>query len=222
MTDLTRNVARKSSQGTEDTATYHHGELPATLMTLALEHIQAHGTEKLSLRALAREAGVSPTAPYRHFPSKQCLLAAIAAQGFQTLREEHLRTAAKGLAPEPRLQTMAMSYINFALENPISYQLMFGAMLADFSEYEMLQTAATGAYEEVDRALGELVEARGLDVEVPDLAGAMWAFLHGLSSLLISQPNLGGGDAKPMQALARLRESPERALNLVFGHLIRP
>ncbi|MEM7004211.1 MAG: TetR/AcrR family transcriptional regulator [Pseudomonadota bacterium] len=118
MTDLTRSVARKSSQGTEDTATYHHGELPATLMTLALEHIQAHGTEKLSLRALAREAGVSPTAPYRHFPSKQCLLAAIAAQGFQTLREEHLRTAAKGLAPEPRLQTMAMSYINFAQTSP--------------------------------------------------------------------------------------------------------
>ena len=66
--------------------TYHHGDLPETLMALALEHIAESGTEKLSLRALAREAGVSATAPYRHFPSKQCLLA-------ETLRREGARSA---------------------------------------------------------------------------------------------------------------------------------
>lgn len=199
---------------------YHHGELPATLMALALQHIEAHGTEKLSLRALAREAGVSPTAPYRHFRSKQCLLAAVATQGFQTLREEHLRTNASDLSNPARLQALAMNYVNFALQNPVCYQLMFGSLLGDFSEYDMLQTSAAGAYEEVDRVLSAYVNERGMTVEVPQLAGAMWAFLHGLSSLIINQPNLGSAQSKPMQALATLRDSPDAALALMFGHLL--
>ena len=60
-------------------------------MSLAIEHIAEEGTEKLSLRALAREAGVSATAPYRHFPTKKCLLAALATRGFDDLYERKVK-----------------------------------------------------------------------------------------------------------------------------------
>ena len=201
--------------------TYHHGELPATLMDLALEHIEAHGTEKLSLRALAREAGVSATAPYRHFATKQCLLAAIATQGFCTLRNEHAAIAAADLDLEERMLKMSLCYVNFAIANPTTYQLMFGSVLGDFSEYEMLNQAVEASYAEVDKLLNELVTTHSLDVDVRQLGGVLWSFLHGISSLLISEMNVGGDDSKPMQAITALRQDHEAALRLLFRDLLR-
>ena len=199
---------------------YHHGELPATLMTLAAEHIAARGTEKLSLRALAREAGVSPTAPYRHFQSKQCLLAAIATQGFDTLHDEYVGILVSDRTLEEQAVAMAMAYIRFAAENPVSYQLMFGSVLGDFSHYEMLRSAAAGVYEEVDQMLHALIAAKGLDVDAAQLGGAMWSFLHGLSSLLINEPTLGPRNSKLMLAINAVRDDPQAALRLIFGELI--
>ena len=66
---------------------YHHGELRQLLMDSALVHIASHGTEILSLRSLAREANVSPTAPFRHFANKHALFVALATEGFQRLEE---------------------------------------------------------------------------------------------------------------------------------------
>ena len=201
--------------------TYHHGELPDTLMKLALKHIEAHGTEKLSLRALAREAGVSPTAPYRHFETKQCLLAAIATQGFCTLRDEHIAIAAEELSLEDRMLKMALSYVNFAVANPTTYHLMFGSVLGDFSEYEMLNKAVEASYSEVDILLNELVAAKGMDVDAHRLGGVIWSFLHGISSLLISDTHVGSESSKPMQAISALREDHEAALRLLFQDMLR-
>ena len=64
---------------------YHHGDLRTTLLRAAEAHIALEGTERLSLRALAREAGVSATAPYRHFDDRQALLVALATDGFDEL-----------------------------------------------------------------------------------------------------------------------------------------
>lgn len=195
---------------------YHHGELPETLMRLAVEHIEREGTEKLSLRALAREAGVSPTAPYRHFPSKQCLLAAIAAQGFNTLEAAHAQIAARKLPPEERAVAMAQTYVEFALENPTSYQLMFGSVLGDFSEYEMLTNAVNASYAEVENLLSDIVAEQGLDADPNLLGGLLWSFVHGLSSLLIGQaPSLDSG-SKPMQARIALARDYDTAIRLMF------
>ncbi len=90
----------------EAPAHYHHGDLAGTLMEAALQHIAAEGTESLSLRALAREAGVSATAPYRHFPSKQCLLAALATRGFKRLRDAMSTGLEPDMAVEDRFRAV--------------------------------------------------------------------------------------------------------------------
>ena len=199
---------------------YHHGDLPQTLMALALSHIKDHGTEKLSLRALAREAGVSPTAPYKHFPSKQCLLAALATQGFVNLGKA-TRTAIESTnSLEDRVVAMGMAYIQFAQDNPTAYHLMFGSVLADFSKYEMLHNAATSAYDEVNNVLRAIVQEKGLEVDIAMLGGVTWSFVHGMASLLIDHVNLGGPDASPMMSIAALDQDPETAMRTTLTKLL--
>ena len=72
----------------EATPSYHHGNLRTALLEKAKEHLIEKGPDKISLRALAREIGVSQTAPYRHFPDKTMLLAALAAEGFKQLFQQ--------------------------------------------------------------------------------------------------------------------------------------
>ena len=88
---------------------YHHGELRQLLMDSALVHIAAHGTEKLSLRALAREANVSPAAPFRHFANKHALFAALATQGFQRLEERVRVVGQSSLRIDERLLAAALT-----------------------------------------------------------------------------------------------------------------
>ena len=192
---------------------YRHGNLPQALMDLAVEHIARSGTEKLSLRALARELEVSPTAPYRHFASKQCLLAAIATQGFDELRKRNVAACNDALTMEERLVAMSIAYVEFGIENPVLYQLMFGSTLADFSDYEMLHNASQAAYEEVDATVKALIIERGLEANVDHLAGGAWAFVHGMSSLLASSIDLGEA-TRPMQALEAMREDSEVVIRL--------
>ena len=120
---------------------YHHGNLKQALLDKALDHLRLHGPDKISLRALARDVGVSQTAPYRHFADKTALLAALAAEGFRRLyKVSHSDTAADDSAAEA-LQKSGKAYIYFALDNPELYRLMFGPMLSpddDFAELEAL------------------------------------------------------------------------------------
>ncbi len=201
---------------------YHHGELPATLMALAMQHIEAGGTEKLSLRALAREAGVSPTAPYRHFPTKQCLLAALATQGFEQLHERTLKALHSGGSTDERFIQLGEAYISFALENPTAYRLMFGSVLGDFSEYEMLRVAAEGSYQPVQELLQELIDDKNLSQDVVLLGGVVWSGVHGMASLLINDMDKGGSGhvTRPGQSVRALRSNLRASLQLMFANLV--
>jgi AcrR family transcriptional regulator len=198
---------------------YHHGELPDTLMKLALEHIAESGTEKLSLRALAREAGVSATAPYRHFPTKQCLLAALATRGFNELRARTQEAVNVDAPVEERFVRMGVAYIEFARNNPISYQIMFGSVLADFSAYDMLHTAANESYAVVLEQLQELIDRRKLDIDVSELGAIVWSGVHGMASLLLTKME-STADSRPMESVKTIAQDPERALRYMFSHLI--
>lgn len=201
---------------------YHHGELPETLITLALQHIAEQGTEKLSLRALAREAGVSATAPYRHFPTKKCLLAAIATQGFQRLHRQITVASESDADVDDRFVAMGVAYINFAVENPISYKLMFGSVLGDFTEYESLHEAAVASYDQVQRMLQEVIDAHRLAYEVVQLGGVVWAGVHGVASLLLNDMNKSANAelASPMRSVAAMHRDPEAALRIMFASLL--
>lgn len=177
------NSARKPA------GAYHHGDLRETLMAAAIEHIQAGGTEALSLRALAREAGVSPTAPYRHFPTKTCLFAALATEGFVELGGRAERVV-KGEYPSAHARVVALGtgYVRYALEQPVKYRLMFGGVLTDFSAYDELQVAAEACYGHVRGVIEDGIE-RGEFVAgtARELGAATWAAFHGIASLLIDK-----------------------------------
>src|SRR3954470_20864584 len=116
--------------------TYHHGDLPPALLKAAAKILEKEGLAGLSLRELARRAGVSHNAPYRHFPDRDALLAALATEGFAIL--------GKQLAA-PAGQESAAAYVRFALDHPQRFRLMFGGQIA-YDRYPELRGQADAAY----------------------------------------------------------------------------
>ncbi|MEM7220739.1 MAG: TetR/AcrR family transcriptional regulator [Pseudomonadota bacterium] len=205
-------------------SSYHHGDLAGELMQHAVRHIAAEGTESLSLRALARAAGVSQSAPYRHFPSKRCLLAALATEGFGRL-ERQIGTALAGHDDlEARFLAMGTAYVQFAVANPTHYHLMFGAVLGDFSDYDMLVEAATRCFARVTALQEEIVATHRLEADPDQLAGVIWAGVHGTASLLLNmtRPAVAGArePVPPMLAVQALGEDVDGSLRLMYRSLI--
>lgn len=166
---------------------YHHGNLRQELLAAARRDLREKGKENLSLRALARETGVSQTAPYRHFADKPALLAALAAQGFTELTactERALETA--GGDPQAMLIGAGQTYVRYARDNPELFKLMFGPRLQPQDEAEELGEARDQAFASIS-----MIMQRGIDkhVFVQDdpvrLARAAWAMVHGLATLII-------------------------------------
>lgn len=190
--------------------------------------------EKLSLRALAREAGVSQTAPYRHFPTKKCLLAALATQGFKKLTEQVQVATSQPMSVEDRFIAMGCAYVQFALDNPTSYHLMFGAVVADFSEYNDLREASSASYAHVLEMLQELMDVNQLDYDLAHLGGVVWSGVHGMASLLLNKANGGlpmdvpdmgpaapDSPFAPIQSLLYVRQDIDGSLRMLFGSLLR-
>ena len=210
----------EASASTKDA--YHHGDLAEALMRLAITHIEEEGTEKLSLRALAREAGVSQSAPYRHFPTKRCLLAGLATQGFQILHDSIEQVVETDTSIEERFIAMGVAYVHFALTHPTHYHLMFGSVLGDFSDYEMLHTAASRSFAQVTRVQHELVIAKNLDVDEKRFAGVIWAGVHGIASLLTNMHGRSGkGQSEAMESIRTVSEDLEDSVRMMFDHLVR-
>lgn len=149
-------------------STYHHGDLSTALLRAAGRTLEKRGIAALSLRETARRAGVSHNAPYRHFPDREALLAALAAEGFAMLGER--------LRGKPGRE-MGEAYVRFALEQPQRFRLMFGGVLP-LGKYAELGAAAKAAYQALVEAFRELPR--------PELAAAAaWSLVHGLSNLLL-------------------------------------
>jgi AcrR family transcriptional regulator len=110
-------------------AAYHHGDLRAALLKAAAEEIERIGYEALSLRELASSLDVSRAAPYRHFPDKRALLAALATQGFERLNTIYRSAIGGATSAEARLKASGRGYLAFALERPQLFRLMFASDL---------------------------------------------------------------------------------------------
>src|SRR5215471_14967183 len=103
---------------------YHHGNLKEVLVRAAFRLVAKSGLDRFTLREVARKAGVSHNAPYRHFRNKEDLVAALAAEAFRRLTAS-LRTAiAYGTNPGEKLREAALAYLRFAMENPSRFQVM--------------------------------------------------------------------------------------------------
>lgn len=163
---------------------YHHGNLRAALIDGALIVLETHGVEALSLREAARRAGVSQTAPYRHFKDKQALLAAVAGDGFQLLLED-IKSASRPYEDDPAeaITAMGAAYIHFATDQPARFRLMFGRDILNRHKYE-----------ELDNVTEELSNAIGRMLPNPALGLGLWSAMHGLAWLLIEEVvDMGGG-----------------------------
>ncbi|HUZ91836.1 MAG TPA: TetR/AcrR family transcriptional regulator, partial [Methylocella sp.] len=132
-------------------APYHHGDLRRVLLAAGFSLLEKRGPAQVSLREVARVAGVSHTAPYRHFDSREALLAALAADGFEAL-DAAMERAAEGRAGFERLHALGVAYIAFARAQPAVYLLMFGPEL-EKDPFPALKTVAERSYEALRQAI---------------------------------------------------------------------
>jgi AcrR family transcriptional regulator len=168
-------------------ASYHHGDLRNALIQAGLELLAEGGAQKLDLRKVARRAGVSHAAPYRHFADRQALIAAINEEGFHWLAER-IQSTLREVPDEPfeQLLGVARVYVHFAQENPWLMREMFSGLTIERETFESLQTASKTVY----RLYAEVVR-RGqesgkiVDGDPAALAGVLWSVLHGLAMLII-------------------------------------
>lgn len=153
---------------------YHHGDLRATLIATALEMLEAG--EPFSLRALARRAGVSTAAPYRHFADREELESALAVHG---LRELMSALAPNGRTPGSAAEVgeLAVRYVRFALRRPALFRLMFGQPCDDRDD-ERVRAAA-----ELHRSLEAVMAEVFPQCDPLALATAGWSLAHGLAFL---------------------------------------
>ncbi|MGA9276168.1 TetR/AcrR family transcriptional regulator [Ilumatobacter sp.] len=157
-----------------------------TLIAATVAHLDARGLDGLTLRQVARDAGVSHGAPLRHFAGLSALLSAVAAASFDTMTETiRSRSAPLDDDPLPRLFRAGRGYVEYALANPGAYQLMFRPELLDRTDPDYLR-ASTAAYDEL-ATLTASAQTTGWRSESPHelLTGVLWAGVHGIASLQI-------------------------------------
>lgn len=157
---------------------YHHGDLRAALLDAAIESLEAG--EAFSMRAVARRAGVSATAPYRHFADREALDSAVAVEGFKDLRAD----LAAGLAAVPddasaaeTIGGLGVAYVAFALRRPAVFKLMFGNECDEENSERVL--AAGRLHDVLNGAVARLFP----DADVQGLSRALWSMAHGLAFL---------------------------------------
>ncbi|MGY4925723.1 TetR/AcrR family transcriptional regulator [Streptomyces sp. 900105755] len=157
-------------------STYHHGDLRAACLRAARELLEEDGSSGLSLRAVARRAGVSATAPYRHYADREALVSAVAAQGYRELAE-YLLAAHPAPATPDELAAVAVAYVRFALDRPALFRVMFAESCDPNSEERVAATAAISEY------VRGVVRGAFPGADADALSVTVWALVHGLAFL---------------------------------------
>lgn len=168
--------------------TYHHGDLKNALFEAGLALLEEKGVDGLSLREMAKRAGVSHAAPYRHFSDKTELLSSIARWGFEELQEAIAEKAERyPNNPKKQLKEAGVAYVRLAVAHPERTRLMFGGVIPQEEFPESLADASEATFDQVL----EIVEAgrRSGDFKYRDpktMATAVWSQFHGLAMLILS------------------------------------
>ena len=171
---------------------YHHGDLRSKILAEAALAVAQRGADGISLRELARAAGVSHAAPAHHFGDRRGLFTALAADGFT-------RLAAALKDTHPRFVDAALAYVRFALAHPGHYAVMFDTALLDADDPQ-LRGAQAAAGAELARGVRSLGDAKAQsDPGTAELAA--WSLVHGFSTLWLHGAVT---DEDPMAAAERI------------------
>jgi AcrR family transcriptional regulator len=192
---------------------YHHGDLRRALVAAGIALLAEGGAAALDLRKVARKAGVSHTAPYRHFSDKRALLVAIAEEGFIRLAER-LNPAMTDSSP---LSAMAIAYVHFALDEPALMREMFSGLTIDRLDHDSLHQASKASFSMLIQTIQqEQASGRCVPDNAERLALVLWSLLHCLAMLIIEN-QLHMVTAEPNGTDQFIRESVDR---LIIG--LRP
>ena len=173
-----------------DEQAYHHGDLRQALLDAALVILQTKDAKALSLRGVARQAGVSHTAPYRHFADKAALLAAVAEAGFIEFGQ-YLQNAvdAAGADPVASLKLTGVAYVRYALDHPVHFRLMFDSHTlkpdGEIVASSLYQTSRKTFQILVDIIRAGQASKKFASGDPERLATGRWALVHGIAMLLL-------------------------------------
>ncbi len=208
------------TQEPQEARPYHHGDLRRAIVKAALDLLSETQSLEFSLRELARRAGVTHNAPYKHFADKRDLLAAVSAAGFDMLTKRMAREIAALRDPQARLSAMMGAYIRHGVENPALYQLMFGGYLSGpdkarpaIERAAAEDTKALLASAIIDGALGRPIpnNARN-ERRISGAILACWSLVHGLTLLVVD--GLVGPPEKANELCESLVEGMLKGLNV--------
>jgi AcrR family transcriptional regulator len=167
-------------------------ELRAKVLQASIELIEEEGLAKLSMREVARRAGVTHQAPYHHFADREAILGEIAADGFRMLTErieqaEH--TAGCDASPALWLREMGRAYVEFALQRPAHFRIMFRPELVNPERCPNAKAAGDACFRMVTNIVHAAVDA-GVPAQPSEaaLVAMLWSLAHGLAGLILDGP----------------------------------
>ena len=159
------------------------------ILDASIELISQEGLQALSMREVARRAGVTHQAPYHHFADREAILAAIAEQGFTELNRRIAESSTTATSAVDALEKCGMAYVSFALEKPAHFRMMFRPELVAIEKYPALQHCADSAFGNLPMMVEACAKA-GLVVKpnTDAFVVMLWSFVHGFACLLLDGP----------------------------------
>ncbi len=195
---------------------YHHGDLPNVLRASAVEVILDKGLHGFSLREVARRAGVSHAAPGYHFGDVRGLLTAVAIEGFDTLHDELVRSAAGIDDPIERLKAIGRGYTRVAIEHPAHCEVMFRDDVVSADD-PALTEAGLAAYAVLERTVAAIADRHDTELAVQDVARLCWSTMQGLVGL---QAKFNALDLMLGRSPTSLDEHVDRFTDLIISGLL--
>ncbi len=192
---------------------YHHGRLAEALVEATLRAVKQYGVRGVSLTAVAKVAGVSSAAPYRHFADKDALLAAAAQSAFTSFCAHLLSVPKVAFDAQTYLAALGQAYLEFAAASPEMMELMFHTRL-DWQRYPQLAAVADKAFNVLQDGVKQLAEEGRIAFdEVSQMTYLIWYAEHGVATLGVSQAG-----PRPPEA----RHSMRAMSSLLMSHLPPP
>ena len=183
---------------------YHHGNLRDDILKAAYNFVKENGYAAMSLRGIAEECNVSATAIYRHYETKEHLLADVVAEGFV-----EFNTSVEGKEEDDIFQRCE-NYLAFAFDNYNIYDLLFSQSVVEFLKFPQILEVADRAFESLLESVKEHDKSLN-DLSASNKAIHIWSFLHGMSSISKKMDvafNLPDGEMPvPVRSVKRAREN---------------